>query len=89
MPGFERRSKKESSFLKKRSRKLLAVVRAWPAAHAKVAKVFWFFFSKKNCFVLAVYEPASRAIETTRQHNTSKIFHFFGGTGLPRNETAV
>jgi hypothetical protein len=75
--------------LKKRSKKLFAVVRASPAAHAKVAKVFWFFFSKKNCFLLAVHGPASRAIETTQAHNTCEIFHFFGGTGLPRIENAV
>jgi len=35
------------SFLKKRYKKLLSV-----KMHAsKRAKVFWFFFSKKNCFL--------------------------------------
>ena len=33
--------------------------RAYPAARAKVAKVFWFFFSKKNCLLLLVAGCAS------------------------------
>jgi hypothetical protein len=42
-----------SSFLKKRTKKLLFVcLRQHDNRHApKGTKVFWFFFSKKNCFL--------------------------------------
>jgi hypothetical protein len=45
-----------SSFLKKRTKKLLSVWRADHSPNAfdgavKQSKVFWFFFSKKNCFL--------------------------------------
>jgi hypothetical protein len=45
------KSEGSSSFLKKRTKKLLSVpapVRHYP----KQSKVFWFFFSKKNCLLL-------------------------------------
>jgi hypothetical protein len=42
--------------LKKRNKKLLPVAGSnvppdWTGAWEKQAKVFWFFFSKKNCFL--------------------------------------
>jgi hypothetical protein len=39
---------KRSSFLKKRSKKLLTVGAWLPGSVRKGIKVFWFFFSKKN-----------------------------------------
>jgi hypothetical protein len=39
------------SFLKKRTKKLFALGPAWPVGARPVAKVFWFFFSKKNRFL--------------------------------------
>jgi len=42
--------KKDSSFLKKRSKKLLPVGPHLPGSARKGIKVFWFFFSKKNLF---------------------------------------
>jgi hypothetical protein len=44
------------SFLKKRNKKLLLIIRrVRNDLHAsKRTKVFWFFFSKKNCFLPAV-----------------------------------
>jgi hypothetical protein len=42
--------KKDSSFLKKRSKKLLPVGARLPGSARKGIKVFWFFFSKKNIF---------------------------------------
>jgi hypothetical protein len=48
-------SKEESSFLKKRSKKLLdPLASAFPEARPKGTKVFWFFFSKKNCFLYLI-----------------------------------
>jgi len=45
-------SKARSSFLKKRSKKLLSVwLRPFRRGTAQDSKVFWFFFSKKNCFL--------------------------------------
>jgi hypothetical protein len=38
-----------SSFLKKRSKKLLAVGLSLSSGVRHRSKVFWFFFSKKNC----------------------------------------
>jgi hypothetical protein len=48
--GVEKFHKKAStSFLKKRSKKLLFLeVRLLQHTHPKEVKVFWFFFSKKN-----------------------------------------
>jgi hypothetical protein len=44
--------KKESpSFLKKRSKKLLTLGIRLAGSARKEAKVFWFFFSKKNAFL--------------------------------------
>jgi hypothetical protein len=41
-----------SSFLQKRTKKLLQIQRAYfPNANTKLIKVFWFFFAKKNCFL--------------------------------------
>jgi hypothetical protein len=39
---------RRTSFLKKRSKKLLFGCRGLPTGARKKAKVFWFFFSKKN-----------------------------------------
>jgi hypothetical protein len=45
-------SEEKSSFLKKRSKKLLPIrLRTPRRASAQDSKVFWFFFSKKNCFL--------------------------------------
>jgi ArsR family transcriptional regulator len=52
-PSVLRRSiEEESSFLKKRSKRLLPVgFGVACATETKLAKVFWFFFSKKNIFL--------------------------------------
>jgi hypothetical protein len=45
-------SRQRTSFLKKRSKKLLVVLAAaFPLCRVQFAKVFWFFFSKKNRFL--------------------------------------
>src|SRR5271163_1655500 len=52
------------SFLKKRNKKLLFSRYTWPILRhvLKRAKVFWFFFSKKNCFSCACLpSPVSRS----------------------------
>jgi hypothetical protein len=40
-------------FEKKKQKTFGRLSRTLPAAHAKVKKVFWFFFSKKNRFLPA------------------------------------
>jgi hypothetical protein len=52
--------KGSSSFLKKRTKKLLSVgatpiFRAWAGSDGQQKKVFWFFFSKKNCFPAGLF----------------------------------
>jgi uncharacterized protein (DUF1330 family) len=51
-----------SSFLKKRTKKLLSIgARSFAAAHAKRGKVFWFFSSEKNIllyFIRSIPMPA-------------------------------
>ncbi len=50
------RKEARTSFLKKRSKRLLFVLaRALPPARAKVMKVFWFFFSKNNILAQAQF----------------------------------
>jgi hypothetical protein len=44
--GGDAEAEGSSSFLKKRTKKLLLIGTRGPGA-----KVFWFFFSKKNCFL--------------------------------------
>jgi hypothetical protein len=46
-----------SSFLKKRTKKLLLSSVRCGRAHrvTNIVKVFWFFFSKKNCFLCGLY----------------------------------
>ena len=51
--------KKGSSFLKKRSKRLLRRCRgSFLQSAPQDIKVFWFFFSKKNCFFLLLACPA-------------------------------
>jgi iron complex transport system substrate-binding protein len=52
--------KESSSFLKKRTKKLLFLDPRVVTSHGPLVKVFWFFFSKKNCFLLFVlaFSPA-------------------------------
>jgi hypothetical protein len=44
------KEKVRPSFLKKRSKKLLSLGKGLTGSASKGIKVFWFFFSKKNCF---------------------------------------
>jgi hypothetical protein len=54
--------KESSSFLKKRTKKLLRLCVRGAAQHARPrSKVFWFFFSKKNSFLPFVLLPRIRA----------------------------
>ena len=50
--------KEESSFLKKRSKKLLSLCVRCRLGARQVSKVFWFFFSKKNIFLLLLSAAA-------------------------------
>jgi hypothetical protein len=43
--------KERPSFLEKRSKKLLFLETGARTTSRQDAKVFWFFFSKKNCFL--------------------------------------
>jgi len=45
--------KKERIFFseEKKQKTFVLLSRVYPAAHAQETKVFWFFFSKKNCFL--------------------------------------
>ena len=53
---FAQQEKGRTSFLKKRSKKLLLLrLGVCGKLRAKKTKVFWFFFSKKNCFFLTVF----------------------------------
>jgi hypothetical protein len=55
-----------SSFLKKRSKKLLSIwLRPLRKSSAKDSRVFWFFFSKKNRF-LARGDPGPGASALSR-----------------------
>jgi hypothetical protein len=46
------REEGSSSFLQKRTKKLLSVWRTHcGSARTEFAKVFWLFFAKKNCFL--------------------------------------
>jgi hypothetical protein len=56
--------RKDSSFLKKRSKKLLPLGARIAGSVGKVIKVFWFFFSKKNTFFLSSpgRDPANAAL---------------------------
>jgi hypothetical protein len=57
--------KARSSFLKKRSKKLLVLwLRPFRSGSAQDAKVFWFFFSKKN-----------RLLPITRQYRIPQGLH--------------
>ena len=47
------RPKERPSFLKKRSKKLLFLKTCALTENRQDAKVFWFFFSKKNALLLA------------------------------------
>jgi hypothetical protein len=51
--------------LKKRSKKLLRLGTRIPDHLAKGIKVFWFFFSKKNCF-LRRGKPVARLVPAER-----------------------
>jgi hypothetical protein len=62
---FRWKKKGSSSFLKKRTKKLLSLADEpnWPVetdGWAKQSKVFWFFFSKKNCFLPALQQRQRR-----------------------------
>jgi hypothetical protein len=46
------RSKKDSFSEEKKQKTFASLSRLYPAAYTKDAKVFWFFFSKKNCFLI-------------------------------------
>jgi hypothetical protein len=53
-------SQESSSFLKKRTKKLLNALRGLeleyrPEQHDQWIEVFWFFFSKKNRFLLLIF----------------------------------
>jgi hypothetical protein len=39
----------------KKQKTFMSLSRIYPAAHATRAKVFWFFFPKKNCFLAVFY----------------------------------
>jgi hypothetical protein len=57
--GLSALSEKESSLLKKRSKQLLLFAftgdpTRLPRRVSEQAKVFWFFFSKKNIFLMPV-----------------------------------
>jgi len=45
-------SGKKSFFSEEKKQKTFSsLLRLFPAAHAIITKVFWFFFSRKNCFL--------------------------------------
>jgi LmbE family N-acetylglucosaminyl deacetylase len=60
--------KERSSFLKKRSKKLLCLLRVPAASPRQRTKVFWFFFSKKNILSsdILVMMSAAHALNTLR-----------------------
>jgi hypothetical protein len=54
-----RRNKESISFLKKETKNLYSfrvalATPVWVHASAQQIKVFWFFFSKKNCFLALI-----------------------------------
>jgi hypothetical protein len=50
--GDVRQETESSSFLQKRTKKLLSIwCSRWGNRRVEFAKVFWFFFAKKNCFL--------------------------------------
>jgi hypothetical protein len=46
------RIKKDFFSEEKKQKTFASLSRLYPAAYTKDAKVFWFFFSKKNCFII-------------------------------------
>jgi hypothetical protein len=47
----DRSQRRKRFFLKKEARTFANLCTRWIDANALVAKVFWFFFSKKNCLL--------------------------------------
>jgi hypothetical protein len=52
MDGMCEEGKKAFFFEEKKQKTFKSLSRTSPAAYAEETKVFWFFFSKKNCFLL-------------------------------------
>jgi hypothetical protein len=50
--GRARQERRKTFFSEEKKQKtFMSLSRFYPATYAKDIKVFWFFFSKKNCFL--------------------------------------
>ena len=55
----------------------MALSRIYPEARAQEAKVFWFFFSKKNCFRLHIVRRKRRKLLRTALMHLRLLLEFF------------
>jgi hypothetical protein len=53
VPQTEVSASKAFCFAKKKQKTILLLSRLSPPTRAPLKKVFWFFFTKKNCFLCA------------------------------------
>ncbi len=59
----ERSESKAFFFERKKQKALVAAVAESPESGAKETKVFWFFFSKKNCLLTGTYPEAYASLQ--------------------------
>ena len=55
----------------------MVLSRIYPAARAQEAKVFWFFFSEKNCFLLHIVRRKRRKLLGTALMHLRLLLEFF------------